>query len=222
MRCGPIAVSLLLHAAVIGGVCAFARTRPESHLVVTWRASEASQASRLLLEAPSPEVEVPEQPPTPAIEPETAAAPLPETAVVTPAPMQFAPQPVREVVTAIAAAPPTPQWLRRVQPLPAAAPPPAPASDYVAAVADSDNVDPVYPLESRRRRAQGSVQLEVEIDERGAVSAVHVLRSSGHLLLDRAAVAAVQQWHFEPARRGNEAVPSRLVQSVVFQLRSAG
>jgi protein TonB len=66
-------------------------------------------------------------------------------------------------------------------------------------------VKPQYPASAIRDRAQGVALLSVEVLSTGRVGQVIVKRSAGHRDLDRAAVDAVKQWQFEPARRG--AVP---------------
>jgi protein TonB len=65
----------------------------------------------------------------------------------------------------------------------------------------SDNPPPRYPSEGIRRRLEGTVTLELRISSAGRVSEVKVLRSSGHTVLDEAAVKAVRQWSGQPARR---------------------
>jgi protein TonB len=63
---------------------------------------------------------------------------------------------------------------------------------------------------------KGVVILEAIIDERGAVKQVTVLRSIP--LLDQAAVEAVRQWRFTPARLNGEAVPVVMTVTVNFEL----
>ncbi len=63
-------------------------------------------------------------------------------------------------------------------------------------------------------RIQGRVILEMNVDERGTVGAIRVLRSIPPL--DPAAVDAVQQWEYEPARRGGITVPFLLTAQLNF------
>jgi TonB family protein len=65
---------------------------------------------------------------------------------------------------------------------------------------------PVLPPLAARVRVSGAVEVEVLIDERGRVRGTNVLRSQP--LLDDAACAAVRRMKFEPARVGDETVPS--------------
>lgn len=79
-------------------------------------------------------------------------------------------------------------------------------------------VDPVVPIEARRARLQGTVVLAVTVSPEGVPSAVDVLRSSGHLLLDRAAQEALWHWRFDPARRGGLPVEERIAIPVTFRI----
>jgi protein TonB len=63
------------------------------------------------------------------------------------------------------------------------------------------------------------VYLRVAVDERGRVSAVSVIRSSGHGSLDRQAAETVRRrWRFRPARAGGAAVASEVVIPIQFAL----
>ncbi|QXM25468.1 TonB family protein [Elioraea tepida] len=79
-------------------------------------------------------------------------------------------------------------------------------------------VDPVVPLEARQRRIEGTVVLAVTVSAAGTPSAVDVLRSSGHLLLDRAAQEALWQWRFDPARRGGVPVEEQVAIPITFRI----
>jgi protein TonB len=79
------------------------------------------------------------------------------------------------------------------------------------------DVAPIYPAIARTARVQGVVILEAVLDAQGRVASVHVLRSIP--LLDQAAVDAVQQWRFTPARLNGEAVPVVMTVTVNFTLR---
>jgi len=81
-----------------------------------------------------------------------------------------------------------------------------------------DNPLPVYPALSRRQGEEGVVRLSVLILADGSVAEVAVQKSSGFPRLDAAAVAAVRQWHYLPARRNGEAIAWRHTQPVAFTL----
>lgn len=75
------------------------------------------------------------------------------------------------------------------------------------------NVAPRYP-DIARGRVQGRVVLEADVDERGIVASTRVLRSIPPL--DPAAIEAVHQWEYEPARRSGVAVPFLSVVTINF------
>lgn len=93
------------------------------------------------------------------------------------------------------------------------APPPRPAGPVSLgeelSVACPERTPPAYPAQARRTGEQGKVVLQVELDERGHVSAARVTSSSGSRHLDEAALGAVRQWRCNPARRNG--VPVRAV-----------
>ena len=67
-------------------------------------------------------------------------------------------------------------------------------------------------------RQQGVVLVNVEVDADGLASDVNVSRSSGFPQLDEAAVQAVRQWKFEPARAAGFPVSSHVEVPVRFSL----
>ena len=69
------------------------------------------------------------------------------------------------------------------------------------------NPPPQFPEMARRRGYEGEVLLAVLVSVNGTVASVKVKESSGHSILDRAAVQAVAAWEFEPARRMGSPVP---------------
>jgi len=99
-----------------------------------------------------------------------------------------------------------------------AAPAPQEYSEPIYSAAYLNNQPPAYPLTARRRGIEGTVLLRVEIHAHGHCQQVHVKRSSGHAVLDRAAVEAVRQWRFVPARRGNLAVTAAVEVPITFRL----
>jgi periplasmic protein TonB len=65
-------------------------------------------------------------------------------------------------------------------------------------------VDPVYPVEAKQNRIQGTIKLEVTIDKEGHVASVSVV--SGPTELIRSATDAVQQWVYKPTLLNGEPV----------------
>ena len=80
------------------------------------------------------------------------------------------------------------------------------------------NPKPDYPLPSLRRREEGIVLLNVQVQADGTPSAISLNHSCGHPLLDRAALDAVRRWTFEPARAAGVPVSSLVVIPVRFSL----
>jgi protein TonB len=62
------------------------------------------------------------------------------------------------------------------------------------------------------------VTISAFIDETGVVVSAEVLSSSGHAVLDQAALDAVRRALFDPAERGARPVSSRLIIPFRFRL----
>jgi TonB family protein len=82
--------------------------------------------------------------------------------------------------------------------------------------ADDEPADtgPVLPPLAARLRVSGAVEIEVLVDDHGRVRGTNVIRSQP--LLDDAAAAAARRMHFEPAKVGDEAVPSTQHVTITF------
>lgn len=83
------------------------------------------------------------------------------------------------------------------------------------------NQPPKYPYAARRRGMEGRVVVEVVVDHAGTVATAAISVSSGHRLLDRAALAAVKGWTFHPGRRGGQAVEAKIAIPIAFALETA-
>jgi protein TonB len=115
---------------------------------------------------------------------------------------------------------------------PAPPPPPAPAPVPVAAsptpapvvapprhdLAYLRNPAPSYPVFAKRAREEGKVILRVQVDASGKVAGIEIHQSSGFERLDKAALAAVRRWRFEPARSGDRAIAGVALVPISFQL----
>lgn len=77
---------------------------------------------------------------------------------------------------------------------------------------------PPYPRYARKRGLEGTVLLEVWLDKRGKKEKVMVLTSSGHPILDKAALKAVNQWQFKHHEIQGNASASRLHIPIRFNL----
>lgn len=80
------------------------------------------------------------------------------------------------------------------------------------------NPPPEYPAIARRRGYEGRVLLSAMISIEGNVAWLKIKESSGHPVLDRAAMEAVEAWEFEPARRMGSRVPMSVDVPVRFVL----
>jgi protein TonB len=93
--------------------------------------------------------------------------------------------------------------------------------EVVGARFDADylkNPAPPYPAVSRRMREEGKVVLRVAVTPAGTADNVDVKTSSGSERLDEAALRAVRQWKFVPARRGDTPVASFVLVPILFKL----
>ncbi|MYJ03061.1 MAG: energy transducer TonB [Acidobacteria bacterium] len=79
-------------------------------------------------------------------------------------------------------------------------------------------VQPGYTEEARRRRIEGEVVLEVIVLADGSVGDIRILRSLGYGL-DEAAVGAMRDWRFVPARRQDVPVAVFVEVAMEFRLR---
>jgi protein TonB len=83
------------------------------------------------------------------------------------------------------------------------------------------NPKPIYPRESRRRKEQGIVLLEVLVSAEGCPQEICLKQSAGYRLLDDAALKAVKAWRFVPAQSGNVKIASRVEIPIRFQLSAS-
>ncbi len=91
--------------------------------------------------------------------------------------------------------------------------------DVEAQVSYLKTVAPDYPRAARESGRQGRVLLRVLVDEAGLCAAVELAQSSGHADLDAAALEAVRQWRFTPARLQGQTVQAYVLVPVRFTLR---
>jgi len=86
-------------------------------------------------------------------------------------------------------------------------------------VAALNNPKPPYPLAARRQGTEGRVVLRAQVLENGRCTEVHIVRSSGHALLDASALTTVRRWRFVPATRAGKAVSSWVEVPIHFRLQ---
>ena len=68
-------------------------------------------------------------------------------------------------------------------------------------------VFPDYPYAARDRHLEGSGLYRLNIQPDGTVLSVTVLKSTGHSLLDQAAIHAYRQWRFRPGALQSVKIP---------------
>lgn len=160
--------------------------------------------------APRQVTKAPEVKPAPQV---FAPPPIVPTPVAAPSPVAVSPVPVPPppvlVAAAAPSAPPAP---------PAPAPSPADMGDLSSRMISA--TPPSYPLESRRRREQGTVVLAVLLGTDGRVSDIAVSSSSGFDRLDHAALSAVRRWRWAPIVRDGVPALVRGLVRIPFVLKS--
>jgi protein TonB len=139
-----------------------------------------------------------------------AATPLPAPAEEAPRVVEEAPPPA-PVPAETAALPPS---IEGSAPAPSGEAPvqaPTPLPDQ--------SPSPRYPASAMRRGEAGTVVVQVQVDAQGQPVSVDVLERSGSRDLDRAAVEAVSNWHFAPARdAAGNAIAGSLSVPIDFKL----
>lgn len=217
IKAAPLEVEIVTSAvspapATAGPAAAAPLTTAKAALPVQ---SAAAQPMHPLAREPKLAAPVAQTAPAPKTEPPRAAVAAPASSV----------QPV-------AAVPSAGQAGRAVSP----AASPSPASQAVAAPASGSaavmagevltrarpnylhNPPPPYPPLAKRRGLTGAVVLKVLVGREGVAKEVSVRSSSGHALLDQAAVSTVAGWRFSPARRGDVSVESWVDVPIRFEL----
>lgn len=135
-------------------------------------------------------------------------------------------QPEQPTTTAQASATPPPAVPRTptdVAPTTTATPSPASIASRESQGFDTDTLpaavdfrQPVYPPELRQRGVTGLVKLRVRVGADGRVKRASVYRTSGYAAFDRAALEAINDWRFQPARRAGVAVEMEIAVPIRF------
>jgi len=120
------------------------------------------------------------------------------------------------------AVPPPPITVTTTPPPPRPAPVAAgPAGPVTVGDLDERMIEgkpPRYPMESRRKREEGTVLLRLLIGLDGRVAQVSIAQSSGFDRLDQAALQAARGWRWQPMVRDGDAVEVRGVMPIPFVL----
>jgi len=166
--------------------------------------------------------------PTPPPEPQPAPAvvqppPVPEPAPIPAVPPKVAP---KRAAKARPAAKPAASAARRPETISASAavgggggpPPSAAATAPRHDAAYLNNPPPPYPGQARRRGLEGRVLVHATVAVSGECTRAELRRSSGHAILDEAALRAVRAWRFVPAKRDGRPVAADVEIPIVFRL----
>lgn len=78
---------------------------------------------------------------------------------------------------------------------------------------------PRYPMESRRKKEQGTVVVRLLIGTDGRVQQISIAQSSGFDRLDQAALQAIRTWRWQPTIRDGQPVEVRGLYSMPFALQ---
>lgn len=198
--------TVLLHAAVI---VALHQVGPIEPLPVR------TEPLALEFAPPPPPPPPPPEPPKPQVAKVVPVRAAPQVPVVRQAPVDNGP-PTADTVQVATAAPPAPAAA------PVAAPPAPPAPEPVTEprgfAGYRNNPPPEYPALAQDRGLQGQVILKVQVLASGRAAAVTVDKSSGHKILDDAAVKVVQGWTFDPAKRGQTPIDGWVKVPLSFKL----
>lgn len=79
-------------------------------------------------------------------------------------------------------------------------------------------VNPAYPAEAKKEKVMGAVVLEILIDQKGKVAEAKAVKSVDDRL-SKAAIDAVKQWEYEPAKVEGKPVKVKASVTVMFRLQ---
>ena len=108
-----------------------------------------------------------------------------------------------------------------IKPSAPATPASAPLSIVKASPIVAENKPPHYPRMALRRQQAGTVLLRVHVLANGTLDTVQLHASSGHRLLDQAAIAAVSDWQFSPQTANGQFENSWVNIPITFKLKDS-
>jgi protein TonB len=77
-----------------------------------------------------------------------------------------------------------------------------------------------YPNRARKRGYQGITLVLISLDTAGSIETVVLVRSSGHKILDKAALKNVEKWQFHPVKHNGQLVKAQFEVPINFALNS--
>jgi len=102
-------------------------------------------------------------------------------------------------------------------PAPPAPPREEPITEAFGGIGYLNNPPPEYPAVATRQGLTGKVVLRVKVLIDGSAGDIVIKKSTGHKVLDNAAINAVKGWKFSPAKRGNTPVEGGVNVTLDFQ-----
>lgn len=138
---------------------------------------------------------------------------------ITPA-VQRKPKPPERPIPKAAQVKPAPKPIRKTEKTKhqSVASPPVTYIPPNANVSYLRNPKPFYPRVARKRGLEGTVLLSVSVNAKGLVTKLTIKKTSGHSSLDKAALRTVQNWKFQPAKRGNRTISAVVEVPIRFKL----
>ena len=214
-------LAVLLHVAAIDY---FQHTRFEQELEVP--VNNPPKVEIILSKPkPKPMIQTPPAPPPP---PKMLEPPKPKKVGSTPKPVVAKAVPLKPQpkITPVVETVPTP--VQPSAPVESKAPPtPEPSPPVVEKVTQPSagasylhNPAPEYPEAAMDRGLEGTVLMKVSVQPNGKPDSVTVTKSSGHSVLDAAAVNTVTQWSFVPAMRGKTPIAGWVTVPITFNLQN--
>ena len=178
------------------------------HLSIAWWALRPEAAPLITPPQVPIEVVLTQPPVVPPMVKSEPPKPTPVKKLAAPAPRVDTPLPPDAI-----AVPPPPQHSSAM---------PAPVVEKLTeARADADylqNPAPAYPGFAQRQGWEGTVWLHVLVKPDGTPAQIELEKSSGRKVLDDSALAAVKNWRFVPAKRGDTAVDGWVSIPIEFKL----
>jgi TonB family protein len=92
---------------------------------------------------------------------------------------------------------------------------------FTTGVSMAEYRKPLYPPEAKLARMEGTVVIWLKVSAEGQVAAAKIQQSSGHSILDNAALRFAYSVKFRPARQGATPVEAEATLPVIFQLTGA-
>ncbi|HLY04656.1 MAG TPA: energy transducer TonB [Rhizomicrobium sp.] len=170
--------------------------------------------AEVLKTTPPPKVQPIVQPPQ-LVKPTVASVPPPQIEIQTP-------QPPPQIT--VAKMPPHPVVQPPVQTA-AVAPPAPPKPQGISApvsIGASHSCMNEYPAAAQRLNQEGTTSVRFTVNTDGSVSNVQVVGSSGHDMLDSAAIRCAQNWRYKPAMQNGQPVAAPWTTNVQWKLQNGG